>query len=144
VTTTTIAELRRLEQAATPGEWWPEGSHVYGPKDSRSQYKNGRQLVATATDLPIGRQESFSPNNADAALIAAARNALPALLRVAEAAREATSLNSLCAELLVKLHGVDPTIDDEVALNGLHAEEEAAWVELRAALDALAELEAQP
>lgn len=119
---TTLDELKRLEQAAPP-------------------------LVKRYGPSPGGKRYQFATPDDNAALIVygkaladvteAARNALPALLRVAEAARNATSLNSLCAELMVKLHGADPTIEDESALNSLYEEEEAAWVELHAALAAL-------
>lgn len=123
-----IKELRRLERAATPGPWetttWDGLLYVASVQQLQGSY---------VCELGIGSDGA----ERDAALIAAARNALPALLRVAEAARNATSLNSLCAELMVKLHGADPTIEDESALNSLYEEEEAAWVELHAALAAL-------
>lgn len=117
-----LEDLRRLEQAAPPLV------KRYGPSPGGTRY----QFAA-----PDDNAALIVYGKALADVTEAALAALPVLLRVVEAAREATSLNSLCAELLVKLHGVDPTIEDEVALNGLHAEEEAAWVELRAALDAL-------
>jgi len=114
-----LDELRRLHEAEAP-EWAVSGHRVFED--------NGPWLGDFVNEGP-------------AELAVAARNALPALLRVAEAARNATSLNSLCAELMVKLHGADPTIEDESALNSLYEEEEAAWVELHAALAAL---ETQP
>ena len=64
-------ELRRLEKAATPGPWAVESDGVYN--DTRSY------MV-----VPLGDSEQ---DDADAALIAAMRNALPALLDVAEAAQ---------------------------------------------------------
>lgn len=127
-----IDELERLEKAATQGDWLSDGAHVYGPRDSRSQYKNGRQLVATATDLPFTRQMSETPRNPDAALIAAARNALPALLRVAKAAK--AMLGPINA-----VQGMPLGTEEEIAAfveAGL-AESHAAEAELHAALESL-------
>ena len=81
----TVEQLRQLEQAATPGEWQPYftghgdpyvvGGERHGgpifPQDIRAE-------VSKAGD---------SYGRADAELIAAARNALPALLDIAEAAQ---------------------------------------------------------
>ncbi len=135
---TTLDELRRLYAAATqPSSVWHASENPY-PNDpqpaSGPRYAWRVGAVSRSAMVPILAQYLTKE---DAALTAAARNALPALLRVAEAARNATSLNSLCAELMVKLHGADPTIEDESALNSLYEEEEAAWVELHAALAAL-------
>lgn len=64
-----IDELQRLHEAATKGPWRAIGSLVDGDD---SAY--------------IGVAECYRPSNAE--LIAAMRNALPALLRVARAARK--------------------------------------------------------
>lgn len=74
-----IKELRRLERAATPGPWetttWDGLLYVASVQQLQGSY---------VCELGIGSDGA----ERDAALIAAARNALPALLRVAEAARE--------------------------------------------------------
>lgn len=71
-----LDELERLDQAATPGPWAANrGSHgvmVLSPLNI---------IVATCS---WGTDEA---NTANSALICAARNALPALLRVARAAQ---------------------------------------------------------
>ena len=66
-----MAELRRLLAAATPGQWEAEGSQVWGPDGV---------LVAAV------REHSTIVDRPDAALIAAAVNALPPLLDAAELA----------------------------------------------------------
>jgi DNA repair exonuclease SbcCD ATPase subunit len=65
ITPELLAELRRLEKAATPGPWTDEESRVHVPKGD----------VATCDDV-----NHIADSEANAALIAAARNALPALL----------------------------------------------------------------
>ncbi len=69
-----IARLRALHEAATPGPWFGgPGESVYaGEEHPRGSY------IA----------DTFGVGGDDAALIAAMRNALPALLDVAEAARD--------------------------------------------------------
>ena len=69
-----LDELERLEKAATPGPWRVE-------KPARGRlYGIGRHMAPEVTPRCIDK-------GADAWLIAEARNALPALLRVARAAR---------------------------------------------------------
>lgn len=63
-----LAELRELEKAATPGPWAPENCY------SLVTYDRSRQTHGTS--------------DANRALIATVRNALPDLLAVVEAARE--------------------------------------------------------
>ena len=81
-----VEQLRQLEQAATPGPW------KRGPDDTWF-------IVADTVDLPGGPGNEFSVmaeavtyegccSGANAELIAAARNALPALLDAVGAARE--------------------------------------------------------
>jgi hypothetical protein len=71
-------DLRELEAAATPGPWrgevvGSEGAMVYPPRSMRG-------WVARVTN------RTFAEDQANAALIAAARNALPLLLDVVDAA----------------------------------------------------------
>ncbi len=63
--TPNVAKLRHLLERATPGQWEPEGSQVWGPDGV---------LVATV------REYSVIGDRPDAQLIAAAVNALPSLL----------------------------------------------------------------
>lgn len=82
-----VDRLRQLEQAATPGPW--KADCVEDPNeptgDGDEQYvfrpEVGHQVCAY-----------YDSDSADAELIAAMRNALPALLDVAEAAERAQSL----------------------------------------------------
>lgn len=68
----TLEELAALESQATPGPW-----SVF-----RAFIKVADGSVVAKCPTPIGEK------SADALLIAASRNALPALLKVAEAARD--------------------------------------------------------
>jgi hypothetical protein len=94
-----IVALRELEQQATPGPWQADASEpadvvVWTADDPRwiANIGNGqRQTAILAPDVVDPSTESllrnvFEADTADAALIAAMRNALPALLDVAEAA----------------------------------------------------------
>lgn len=74
----TIEELRALLAAATPGPWehrQHEGMHALAARD-------GWAMESEPDDSDDGARVA-----ADFALVAAMRNALPALLDVAEAAR---------------------------------------------------------
>lgn len=73
-----IDELERLEQAATAGPWYTNGMG-YGAEHG-TEYE-----VSTEGGAGIWTAHCQVP--ADAAFIAAARNALPVLLRVARAAQ---------------------------------------------------------
>jgi hypothetical protein len=77
-----IDELERMERAATPGEWKPR---FYGGPD----YLDGAQMEG---HLYAGTEwwddTVLYANEADLEFIAAARNALPALLRAIKAGRE--------------------------------------------------------
>ena len=80
----TLAELRWLLAAATPGQWEAEGSQVWGPDGV---------LVAAV------REHSTLVDRPDAELIAAAVNALPALLNDAELladVRDQVTRGALC------------------------------------------------
>jgi hypothetical protein len=77
-----IDELERLERAATPGPWGVVTDGKFG-KELQVQPPSGVTYICECG-------WDFPDNRADAEFIAAARNALPALLRVARAA-EATA-----------------------------------------------------
>lgn len=90
---TTLDELRRLEQAATPGVW--SVSHSIGAPEVVTRERR------VAKVLYHGGSEDRLPEK-NAALIAAARNALPALLRVA----------GIAAELYDALQRYEQDVDD--------------------------------
>lgn len=69
-----LAGALEVERDATQGEWVNEGSHVYGPKDPRSKYKTGRQLITVVTDMPHTKAVAETPRNEDARLITTAVN----------------------------------------------------------------------
>lgn len=88
LTLETIEELRRLEREATPGEWhvttcgdyWIEHEQPIGPADDEFTG------VAHCGDIQWpNHQERQTQWEANARLLALARNALPALLDAAEA-----------------------------------------------------------
>lgn len=94
---TTIDRLRELEAAATPGPWqWDGDNDVMVTAPDERWVANvgnwGRQNAAQG----VGDMENssllsniYEMDQRDAALIAEARNALPALLDIAKAARAA-------------------------------------------------------
>lgn len=73
-----IEELKRLEAEATPGPWWTDGN---GPW--KIHHGDACDRVVTCTPSP-----DVGTGTKNAALIAALRNAAPALLRAAERVRE--------------------------------------------------------
>ena len=76
----TVEILRELEAKATPGPWGQNIAAV-----NRDWLKGTLQeAVVDASGAPVA---VFAENYANAALIAAMRNAMPALLRVADAAK---------------------------------------------------------
>ncbi len=75
VSTPDLGELRRLLEAATPSEWVAQGGMVVASPGPLAKY------IADCFDEPGASED-------DAALIAAAINALPALLDDLEAAHE--------------------------------------------------------
>jgi hypothetical protein len=79
-----IDELQRLHEAATKGPWRANGDFVDG------------DFVDGDDSAYIGVAECYRPSNAE--LIAAMRNALPALLRVARAAKAAMAKAEKAAE----------------------------------------------
>ena len=75
-----IERLRALEQAATPGPWtWVEPHSVIHDVETE---------VAPRVEVPVAAIEGlFRMRHANGELIAAMRNAFPALLDVVEAAQ---------------------------------------------------------
>jgi len=94
--TITLDELDRLEKAATPGPW----VHFDGAPEHGNAYVSGPEPDNWTAAECFG-----SDPDADAALIAAARNALPGLLAIAQAAQK---LLAVCPpwspEAFTKLH----------------------------------------
>ena len=78
-----LDELERLENAATPGEWSLEGE-ITVIADDEDGFKPWFVCEATSD---CGYERDHAGDNA--ALIAASRNALPALLRLARVAEQA-------------------------------------------------------
>lgn len=77
-----IEELRGLDAAATKGPWKWDGDVCDGSQDYRDQ--NAPWLVTDDNlEIPILRGDITGSRDADAALIVAMRNALPALLDLA-------------------------------------------------------------
>lgn len=107
---TLLDTLEALEKAATPGPWDAEGVYIWcTPTDGGSRY-----------DL----MKSFDPDTLR--LAAAARNALPALLRVARALSALDALMDFGAPL-----------DQEAMIFADQEAINAAMAEARAALAAL-------
>lgn len=106
-----IEELRRLEQAATPAPW------------AVATDRQGDYLVAHHEAAVCDLLDSTLAARQDARLITAARNALPALLRVAEIAQEvraALYLNGVDTEAMREsLEGIEERL--AAALRALEA-----------------------
>jgi hypothetical protein len=90
-----IAELRKLTEEATPGPWrattldpWETGPEIYGPDPLDGK---GWTPVVSDHGTPANLGGGIRAGH-DARLIAAMRNALPALLDVAVTARAAWTL----------------------------------------------------
>lgn len=122
VKVTKLEQLRKLCEAATPGPWKYDWGNweVEGPRPDRYPIcgldSSARYHDADQAPNPVGAP-------ADGEFIAAARTALPALLRVAQAAKvEALRFN----ESYCDRHECEQMTQ--------------AWAELDAALTALAEL----
>lgn len=93
----TLDDLRALDAAATPGPWevdetWPDDVVIYTAEDKRWVVNVGNWSRQSAPDTHPADSDylrnAFEADANDAALIAAARNALPALLAIAEALPE--------------------------------------------------------
>jgi len=107
-----IEDLRALLEAATPGPW----------KNTR----HGCGVIGHGKAYVVGHDRG-EPE--DAALIAALRNAAPALLAVVDAAREiADEQRSACR----RIHDWEPDCNDFDRRGTA-----CWWCDLRAALDAL-------
>jgi hypothetical protein len=113
VTTPRIDELRRLEAAATPGPWYVNDDYR---GSQRRELDGDRSLMSRATTCTVNAWRL-----SDAALFAAARNALPLLLDVVEAAQE----EELCAPSL--RYGAKAK--KLRALAALEADKEETWTE---------------
>ena len=87
-----LDELQRLHEAATPGTWEAREHLVLLPLWNR-KYPDGQLRICPS--LTYEHQSVEKPN---AALIAAARNALPALLRLARRARQVLGAAELAAD----------------------------------------------
>ncbi len=115
--TTVVARLRELEAAATEAPW--EVAH---------DHESSVALVQTADGTGIAYDVIY---DADAALIAEARNAIPALLAVAEAAALAAEDIGQCA---------DPGLSPGAICRGLFPDNPEEWCGICALRDALAAL----
>lgn len=89
-----IAKLRALHEAATPAPWWRDGDRVGALVKPQNDYQRQQAIerdgakgwpvpVIASGDLPADE----AIGGADAALVVAARNAVPALLEEVEAGR---------------------------------------------------------
>jgi hypothetical protein len=107
-----IDELERLLAEASPGPW-----------EAKRDYSKD-WLIAGHGKILVDSMDSGPHGERDIRLIAAARNALPALLRVARAARELEEILATVAA-------------DADAADVLVMRRHAARAELRAALAAL-------
>ena len=90
-----LDELERLEKAATPGPWRADGFEIDQLSDAGEGYPLDHYPDCANVSTWVGASGEDGPygiqRKEDAALIAAARNALPALLR---AARERDELRA--------------------------------------------------
>ncbi len=78
VTESLLAELDRIEKSATPGDWEFENNHEGQPYNlQKPEYLNGRRVHPAVL---LKTLEGWAPWPKDAAVIVAARNALPHLL----------------------------------------------------------------
>lgn len=116
----TLSTLRALEAAATPGLWYPRWG--------------GEPGYITAAGEPLGeiyaaKTDAHRDPNLD--LVCTARNALPALLRVIEAARAWEDAE----DESIAQHVMDP--NDEAGEMEMYVRRRAAYDALRAALAAL-------
>lgn len=97
----TLAELRALHERATPGPW---EAH----KPARWNSWNGAHIRATGlcvATLPQAADRPLDQKEADAQIIAAARNALPDLLSAAERA----------GDLQARIDGLEAMLVDAAA-----------------------------
>ena len=90
VTPEALARLEAMEKAATPRPWHVHGEHVHAAYDN-SEGRLQHHAVAVTHDLNAGRYGNEGTKATNAALILAARNALPDL--IAEIRRLRASVN---------------------------------------------------
>ena len=104
-----LDDLRALEAAATPGPWSESHHHVWWTPADAPEFP----LASLDTDDEhYGFSSTGRRKDADAALIAAARNALPALLDVADAARAALDPTQCsCSAEMPHSDGDCPVVD---------------------------------
>ena len=79
VTPEALARLEAMEKAATPRPWHVHGEHVHAAYDN-SEGRLQHHAVAVTHDLNAGRYGNEGTKATNAALILAARNALPDLI----------------------------------------------------------------
>jgi hypothetical protein len=89
---TTIERLRALLAEATPGPWQQshfldQRAYAHMPESWKAERRAEEALLIRPAD-PLGNAVAGARLDSNRALIAAAVNALPALLDVAEAARD--------------------------------------------------------
>jgi hypothetical protein len=92
-----LSELERLERAATQGEWWlvyNASNHKPSGIGSAESNKNGEPYAVTMRNPGYPDQEWIDWHG-NGEFIVAARNALPALLRLARAVSAAERSISL-------------------------------------------------
>ena len=97
---TDIEELRRLCEAATPGPWHTHEEQVdaaYYDGDNQAQH----HIVADTKDIQRERYGSEGDKIANACLVSAARNAIPALLA------EIEQLRAVVDRTVATLRGID-------------------------------------
>jgi len=94
-----LAALRALETAATPGPW--DAWHVLEDGRAEMYVPNGTMSTETIFEFKdfIDCEECARPNAEDIALIAAMRNALPALLAYVERTAERDAARAEVAAL---------------------------------------------
>jgi hypothetical protein len=129
-----LDELERLERAATPGRHTTgEAEHDAIPYVGIGYTDEVYALDSADPHEPVATFERPE----DAALYAAARNALPALLAVARAAREARRLAARLDELAAVLEADINDVETQTAYELLGSDEIMALSDLDAALAAL-------
>lgn len=118
-----IEELKRLNEQATSGPWGAFGGSIFTTAEVEDAVRDG-EIVAVATTGFVTLHEGYwkdgligtpIPNRGpDAALIASARNALPILLEIAEAAKDLVAgggrpISERLAPLILALAKLDQT-----------------------------------
>jgi hypothetical protein len=102
VSTIDIGALRKLLAEATPGPWGSECASVFGPDPDRD----------SVAECDWDQTKPGELEDADAALIAAMRNALPALLDAAEAMQRLQTTIDYC---FVEINGIAAEEADDMS-----------------------------